>query len=698
MKKAFALLLALLMLLQGTVVFAQGDNTAEDTNDAEIVVEGTEEDKEDDLEEQELIPALEYDYDLLTVGNTTPFDGKFFTQMWGNVSSDLDVRLLIHGYNLIEWRSEEGIFNIDPSVVSGTILTQAPNGDRTFSLTLYTDLFYSDGTPITAWDYAFSMLLSIAPEVAEIGGNVRPLEYIVGYDDYISGQSQALSGIRVMNDNMIAITIDSAYLPFFYELALLDCTPYPISVIAPGCRVADDGNGIYIANLPNEDGTVDEEPHFTAELLRQTILDPETGYQSHPTVVSGPYTLASYDGESAEFEINEYYKGNSNGLKPSIQRIIYKTVANDSVVDQLATGDLMLLNKTVSAKTVDDGLELMANAEGFDFTNYTRSGMAFFSFCCEQEPVNNPEVRKAISMCLDKENLIADSVGAYGLPVDGYYGLGQWMYQLINHTLPYPVEEPEEGADTTEYEKEVAAWDELTLDEVTVYPFDVEAAIALLEQEGYTLNKEGEAFDPEKDEVRCKKLEDGTLAALELKLLMPEGSAVTEEEVKTHFIDHLAEAGIVLTVETQPMQELLLSYYREQDRDCQMIFLATNFDVVFDPALTFRPDGEGKNGYNPTAIDDEELFELAVSMRQTEPDNLLEYCQKWVAMQERFQEVVPVIPVYSSVYFDFYPRVLHNYNIGSNIGWGQAVVGAYLSDAADEEEEEDDGELIVVDE
>ena len=116
MRKALAILLALLLLTQCALA-------------AEIGKGG------------EAQPAPEYDYNRLTVGTATPFGGSFFTQMWGNVSSDLDVRLLIHGYNLIEWRSEEGIFNIDPSVVSGIIVTQNAAGDRTYTLTLYQDLY-----------------------------------------------------------------------------------------------------------------------------------------------------------------------------------------------------------------------------------------------------------------------------------------------------------------------------------------------------------------------------------------------------------------------------------------------------------------------------------------------------------------------------------------------------------------------------
>lgn len=683
MRKALILFIVLLMALGAPVVHAEASADAlppvGDEAPADEIAEAAE--VETDAEEEEAPTEIEFPYDELTVGSVTPFTGCFFTGMWGNASSDLDMRMLLHGYNLVDWHTDLGAFQIDPSVVSGIQIVENGRGDRIYTLTLYGDLMYSDGTKITARDYAFSFLLSMAPQIAEIGGAARPLEFIKGYADYVGGRVPYLSGLHLLNENTLSVTIDKAYLPFFYEMGWLDCVPYPIQVIAPGCVLKDDGKGAYIAN---EDSKV-KEPLFTADLLRETILDAETGYLSNPKVSSGPYKLVSYDGKQAELEINEYYKGDSNGLLPIIPRLVFKTVENETMVDQLAAGEVGLLNKCSYVEEVQRAAGLVEQSDSLTMSHYLRNGMSFVSFCCENEPVDDVAVREAISLCMDKDQLTTDTVGDYGLRVDGYYGMGQWMFQLASGMRAYDVEAPAEDADQQTidaYNETVAAWEAVNMDDIRVYEQDLESAVHLLDSVGWNLNREGEPFDPEKDDVRCKDV-DGELKALELKMICPEGSSLNQY-LDASFIEPMASIGIRVEVETLPMADLQQLYYRHEARDCHMIMLATNFDIVFDPSITFMPDGEAVNHYNPTAIADEELYRLALDMRHTASDDVLGYCRKWVDFQRRFQEVVPVISIYSNVYTDFYPAALHGYDIASNITWSQAVIGAYLGDVSEQ--------------
>ena len=75
--------------------------------------------------------------------------------------------------------------------------------------------------------------------------------------------------MRLLDTYTYSITVKGSYEPFFYNYAYLRTNPYPISVIAPYCEVADDGDGAYLRSMDPEA----EEVPFTVEVLTETIFD-----------------------------------------------------------------------------------------------------------------------------------------------------------------------------------------------------------------------------------------------------------------------------------------------------------------------------------------------------------------------------------------------------------------------------------------
>ena len=591
-------------------------------------------------------PGPEYDYTALTVGSTTKMSGNFATSFFGTNTSDLDAQALLQGYQLVQWNATEGRFETDSRVVSGIAVTQDAEGNKTFIFVLNEDLVYSDGSPITAQDYVFSILLSASPELAQIGG-ITTGSTILGAADYMSGNTKKLQGVSLLDTYQFSVTIDGSYLPFFYELGLFCYTPYPISVLAPGCTVRDESDGAYIDGL-------------TASILETSLLG-DAGYQRNPTVTSGPYTLESFDGQTAVFVKNPYYTANFQGKTPLLQTITYTLADNADMIEKLAAGEFGLLNKVTNYTAISEGMAQVA--KGYDNSSfYMRSGAAFIHFCCEQTAVSGDTVRRAISMCLDKDALVTEYLtDSYGFRVDGYYGVGQWMYMALNGLMT-----------VAEDEEEQAAWDALSMDTITRYDLDPTEAAALLQADGWVLNEEG---------IRQKEI-DGELVTLDLTLLYPEGNAIGGL-LEAYFVPNLQQAGIRLTLQPMEYTELLQHYYRQTERTADMIFIATNFDLLFDPAASFDPDDAQTGRTNRTAIEDEELYNLALEMNRTEPEDTIGYVQKWLEFQQRFQEVVPSIGVYSNIYFDFYTAHLTDYDITANVSWAQAIVGAYMNDIAD---------------
>ena len=659
----------------------------------------------------------------LIVGHTTELRGDFFTEMFGNNTADIDVRALLHGYNLVDWDQNQATYVINPDVVTGLRVTEDPDGNHIYSMEIARDLCYSDGSPITAWDYAFSLLLMMSPEIEQIGGKIYRAEHILGFDRFLRGQVRYLEGVQVPDDFSLIITLDGDFLPYFFEVGLLLCVPYPIQVIAPGCRVYDNGTGCFIGNADNPNSA---QPIFTAELLRRTILDPETGYNSHPSVVSGPYMLTSYDGVTAHFELNPYYKRRpivvTKTIEPEkkensetseagaaeekkepetveilidennpgyIKKIQFTLTDNDSMVQKLKSGELHLVDKVTYGPVIEELMRSAGDA-GLSFQNEPRIGLSFLTFTCDRPAVHEKAVRQAIAWCMDRDQLTRDYCKGFGLRVDGYYGVGQWQYMAVNGQVEYPVVMadgtlydniagfPNRVARTNaEYERMVRAWEDLSLDDLTAYGVDTLRATQILISAGWVLNRQGSWFNPAVDDVRCKVI-DNQLVPLDLTMMYPEGNHIVDT-LQENFIDNLKQCGVRLTLVPATMDDLFRSYYRDVPRTTDMIYLATNFHVVVDPSITYSADSEALHRmWNNTFSDDRELYRLAVNMRKTEPGDTFTFMERWIAFQERYNEVLPAIPVYSNIYFDFFTEELQNYSIPAHVTWSQAILESYF--------------------
>ena len=174
--------------------------------------------------------------------------------------------------------------------------------------------------------------------------------------------------------------------------------------------------------------------------------------------------------------------------------------------------------------------------------------------------------------------------------------------------------------------------------------------------------------------------------------MYPEGNHIVDT-LQENFIDNLNAVGITLELVPTKMEQLLSSYYRQTERTTDMIYLATNFHVIVDPSITYSTD-ESLNHeiWNNTYSDDEDLYWRAVNMRKTDPLDVYDYVSKWVSFQERYNEVLPTIPIYSNIYFDFYTPMLQNYYITGQVTWSQAIILSYFGEAYEAPETEEGGE------
>lgn len=540
----------------------------------------------------------------LVVGSTSALTGEFYLGLWGNNTSDVDIRNLIQGYRTIVGQETA---DRRPNTLCVADMDVAWEADRkVFTFTLQPDMVYSDGTAITAKDYVLTLMLTFHPLMREIGATVEPLTQIPGGEDYQALKTQTLEGVHLIDTRTFSVALAGSALPDYNELRYVDLIPSPLHVLLPGMDIVDNGDGVaFSRELAVED--------------LEAVTAGEMNYRSHPAVCSGPYLLESYDEMQhiACLVRNEEY----TGPKPSIERIRFVPVANDEIADALKTGRIHLVNKISSAEALQD----LATAPGLNRQRYPRQGLAYLAFAFERDTVRNPAVRKAIAHCVDREEIIARFLGGNGHVVNGYYGMGQWMAKIYT------------------------AGDKNGL---KGYDFDPAEAAELLKQAGYT------------DENPLK-----------LTLLVPEGNAAAEA-LAEQLSGNLEELGAELIVVREPWQDVLNQYYSQTERMYDMVFIASNFNPYFDPSLQFGTDEECLGVLNQVGILDDGLCCAAKEMRATQPDQPERYYERWVAFQQEFMKVLPLIPLYSNTYTDVSTERLVNYDITANISWADAIMHA----------------------
>ena len=581
----------------------------------------------------------------ITVGITTQMSGYFFTDMWGNNTVDADIRSMLHGYGTIVWKSA-GEYGVDDNVVTAMTAADGANG-RTYTLTLAEDLTYNDGTPITAADYVFSVLLQSDALIRSLNGVNTNFSHVNGYADYASGAASAFAGVRLLGDYQFSLTVPASAIPYFYELTYAAVEPCPIGVIAPDYTVADDGAGAYLAKA-DADGNLVATP-LTLELL-QTTLTADDGYLHQPKVTCGPYQLTEYDAaaSTASFTSNPLYKGNYEGQKPEIESVKVVAVESATAVDAFTNGDVQILHKLSDGAAIDAARALLDTGDA-TISNYLRSGYAFLAYACEQSPTDDVAVRQAIALCIDRDTLVANVLGGYGLAANGYYGYGQWMAAQ-------------------------------NMDSLTQFDigYDVAAAQNLLVKAGYVYNEDGKDFVEGQGQTRCK-VQDGALIPLELR--WAKTASTVSDALQEQLTPVFEQLGIRLIVNEVTFADMLNEYYRiGGERTNNLFFLSDNFFHVFDPYYTYNTADEWQGVFNTSGLRDNELMKDAARMRSVTGDDTQGYFDAWLTFQTRWHEVMPTAPIYSNVYYDVCIPTLYNYTPSAQYGFSSALLYATFTE------------------
>lgn len=231
----------------------------------------------------------------------------------------------------------------------------------TYTFHMRDDVKFSDGTPVTADDVAFTYTLACdnsfdgVLDVSAIG--------IKGWEDYNSGKSTSVEGIKVVDKNTIQFTLAQPNASAIYSL----------------------GSGILSKAYYGKDYKQGDTKSVKA--LNQKPFG------------CGQYKFVSYkDGEECDLVANEnYYKG-----KPKIAKLIFKTTTEETRIAQLKTGEIDMDMVTVNPQNVDQ-----LKAAGFlNIQMFPTNGYGYMGMNIKDPIFSDAKVRQALTIGLNRKAIV----------------------------------------------------------------------------------------------------------------------------------------------------------------------------------------------------------------------------------------------------------------------------------------------------
>lgn len=591
-------------------------------------------------------------------------------------ATDNSVVKLTDDMNTID-TDQHGDYVINKTVVKSYERIEEENGNVTFKFVINDGLKFNNGEAVTAENFVAWTMFLVSPAGKEMGVVSAIYNMLPGGLAYRNGETNILSAVRLYDEKTFSITIAKTgedgvtnYLPFYYDLTYASMQAVNLTYwFGEGWSVKDDGEGVYFVNADGKE--------FTAETVGETVTAGR--FATGNRVTAGPYNLVSFDQSSREIvlEVNENYNGNFEGQKPGIQKLVIVKTSDDTVMDMISTGQIQIYSQIADGAQVNAVLDLIeAGTIDSSPSQYDRAGYGYFGFACDLGPAQFTEFRQAVAYLLNRVEFAQTFCQGWGSVVHGPYCTAFSM------------------TSKTDIDKKVNHYD-----------YNPEKAVELLKQAGFVYNADGSDYVDGSGEVRYAKvteeqakyyesfnkvLADGTiLMPATLNWASSEGNAVSALLTTMLASSDATKAAGVSIVKTEMTFPSLLSYMYRQEMNgavgdfsvptYNMFNLATGYNGgVYDESYNWTTDPEYiEQGYNVQHLYDKELDKLSMDMVYgVEPGDEATYLSLWEKYIIRWNELLPMVPLYSNIYVTVYPNTIDNYAEDSFWGFERAILYA----------------------
>ena len=252
-----------------------------------------------------------------------------------------------------------------------------------FVITLRDGAVWSDGTPVTAEDVEFTLVLAADPACP----NASLAMYMIEGVDVDTGlnlngeNADSISGVKVADARTLVVTTQ-------WETAL---------------DTFRNNFGRYILPVPK---------HILKDVARDQLLS--YAWFNHPDVISGPYFVTELDTQNyVRFTANEnYFLG-----APKIKYLNFNVTASPKMASSLKSGEIDLVQPTMGTIPVEDyetvrGLSNVTAVLGTPITNE--------STFINTAKVSDVRIRQALLYGMDRMTAFENLLHGNGEVVDGF--------------------------------------------------------------------------------------------------------------------------------------------------------------------------------------------------------------------------------------------------------------------------------------
>jgi len=225
---------------------------------------------------------------------------------------------------------------------------------RVYDFRLLPEARFHNGRPVRASDVKYSWERVLAAPVDS--PNAWLFEMIVGVDAFRAGEAESVSGIEARDPHVLRVHLKAPFAAFLYNLTV------PAASVVPQEEVRRWGENF-----------------------------------EHQPVGSGPFRFQGWDRGQVIFAAFDDHARHP----PRVRRLIYQVAENDEALRRYEVGELDLVSHIPMGS-----LGLLRRSYSADLRLFPSLIWSGFCFRCDRDPFDDPRVRRAFSLVIDRDSVV----------------------------------------------------------------------------------------------------------------------------------------------------------------------------------------------------------------------------------------------------------------------------------------------------